>query len=839
MTYPVCPCDATPIEPPLNLPELSHISYRVGTYVDFRSRVLTPLYVPAIAQPLPAEQTLSVNGVPVWRTDGSGDLAVMIAEWFAYIADVITFYNERIANQGYLRTADMPESVRNLIALLGYRPRPAIGAVGNLAALLSPGPSLGGAPIVLPQGLQFQSKPSPGQPPQTFELLRSTAIGAPDQLPAEPAPNLLASVPKPRSWIHYAYHVSLGNKFGGGSALGGGYGGPVVISEPGESSILLQGRITSIDPGALLRLRVRDGSSGPWLATVGTSTVNPAPSGSGQQTNLVVTLSSTSSKPPATLTAAEASLESANQNTAIWTIFSGSIGGATVHLASLVRQIRPGDWLLFTAKDNTPSPVLLQVADSVDVIWDATGSPSAPDTPKNPTYPVPIPHTQLTLEGSGLSSDWDSANGVTVQFGWVSVGTLLNQPFGTWSGSPTQLIGTTALPFPAWSTQPIELQDSTGLGVQTTGSSAGDHNLAIGTLPDPVPPLQPPFLVLPNLLPVSRGKTVANEILGSGDPTNAAQDFQLSQAPVTYLSRGASYASTVNITVNNLPWTEVASFYGQPADAKVYVTREDNNGNTHVMFGDGVNGARLPAGRNNVVASYRIGAGAAMPPAGKLTVIAKPYPGLRAVLNPVAVSGGSDPDPPDQISRYAPRSVLTFGRAVSVFDYAALASQVPTVTRASAVWAWNDARQRTVVTVYVGDDSSAAAAAKTALLAVGDPNRPVIVVQATQVAVALSISLLVTPGMDVSIITAAVVTALTDTEVGLFGSWNLQIGQTVFDSQIEAAVLGVQGAVAIIAQTFQANGATDPGPLHLPGEGAFYTLAPGDIQLTTEPDPNG
>ena len=77
-------------------------------------------------------------------------------------------------------------------------------------------------------------------------------------------------------------------------------------------------------------------------------------------------------------------------------------------------------------------------------------------------------------------------------------------------------------------------------------------------------------------------------------------------------------------------------------NATVFVTREDNNGKTHVMFGDGVNGARLPTGVNNVVATYRVGAGAASPPAGKLTVIAKSYPGLRSVLNPVAVSGGSD-----------------------------------------------------------------------------------------------------------------------------------------------------------------------------------------------------
>ena len=251
------------------------------------------------------------------------------------------------------------------------------------------------------------------------------------------------------------------------------------------------------------------------------------------------------------------------------------------------------------------------------------------------------------------------------------------------------------------------VQDAAGTGFLTKASSAGDSQVQLGAVPTPAPALTPPFKLLYNPLPVTRGKTVSREVVGSGDATQAGQDFALAQSPVTYLEKGATWASTIALTVDGEPWTEVAFFYGQPGDAQVFVTREDDAGQTHVMFGDGINGARLTSGVNNVVASYRIGAGAASPPAGKLTVIAQSYPGLRAILNPVAVGGGADPDPPSQIRRYAPRSVLTFGRAVSVFDYEALAALVPGVTRARAVWAWNDARQRTVVTVYVGDDAAA------------------------------------------------------------------------------------------------------------------------------------
>ena len=44
MSYPVCPCDDDQIPPPVNLPQLSYISYRVGDYVSFRQAVLTPLF---------------------------------------------------------------------------------------------------------------------------------------------------------------------------------------------------------------------------------------------------------------------------------------------------------------------------------------------------------------------------------------------------------------------------------------------------------------------------------------------------------------------------------------------------------------------------------------------------------------------------------------------------------------------------------------------------------------------------------------------------------------------------------------------------------------------------
>ena len=196
-TKPVCPCDAAGAPAITNLPGLSQISFRAGDFNSFREALLTPLLAD-LGQP-PLEVSLTAWQSGVGADPSVVDLAVMMVEWWAYLSDILTFYNERIANEDYLRTALLPETPAQLIRLLGYRPRPTIGATGTLAALLTPS-ILPGQTVTLPQGLQFQSKPGPGGPPQTFELLRATPIGLPDQVPAIPPPSLVEDISSTHSF---------------------------------------------------------------------------------------------------------------------------------------------------------------------------------------------------------------------------------------------------------------------------------------------------------------------------------------------------------------------------------------------------------------------------------------------------------------------------------------------------------------------------------------------------------------------------------------------------------------------------------------------------------------
>jgi Baseplate J-like protein len=799
----ICPCDATAAPAITNLPGLPQIVFRAGDFNSFRTALLTPLA---------SEVSLSAwnSGRGIDSDPSVIDLGVMIVEWFAYLADILTFYNERIANEDYLRTCVLPPTPAALVNLLGYIPRPTIGATGFLAALLSP-TVVGAQTIALPEGLEFQSKPGPGQTPQSFELHPATTVGLPASVRAIPPPTLL----------------------GGGSTL------------------LLNGAVTSISNGMQLLLGPRDEIATPNLIAV---SAVPAvqTTGTGKQTAVAFTVTQSGA---AVTTAASSRLLKPNQNAGLWTVNNGTStdpvidpSGQNIQMAGLLRQIQPGDWAVFTVQSAAGvTSQAIQISSVLDVLGDAStgGGPStiSPGPPTGPT-PIPILHTKLVLQTSLSFSIIEPGSSISVLFGWVEAGVLVDQPPTAWNGISANLQPIQPATFPQNSplgtpgAAPILLADSAGNGAGASATVASDGGLSINwpsTTPTPLnPTFTPPITLYYDLLPVSAGKTVTNEIVGSGDSTQTGQSFQLAKSPVTYLASGSAYASTIVLTVNGLPWTEVPSFYNQGASAQVFVARQDAKQNTHVDFGDGVNGTLVPTGTNNIVATYRFGGGASSPAAGKLTVLAKSFPGLQSVVNPVAVAGGSDPDPASLVRQYAPRSVLTFGRAVGVFDYQAIAAGAPGVSMAAAQWSWDAANQRAGVMVYVAGQPGVAASVQTLLTAAGDPNRPVTVVTATQIPVTLTLQLVILAGVDTTTLEAAVTTALCDTTAGLFSPPQMAIGQALFDSNIEAVLQSVPGVLAVASSTFAIGGTKDAGPLHNPGQGCFFSLATSDLNLSTE-----
>jgi predicted phage baseplate assembly protein len=293
----------------------------------------------------------------------------------------------------------------------------------------------------------------------------------------------------------------------------------------------------------------------------------------------------------------------------------------------------------------------------------------------------------------------------------------------------------------------------------------------------------------------------------------------------------------------------VPNFQAQPPDAKVFVTRRDKDQNTTVIFGDGVNGARLTTGAGNATATYRYGSGPGdprlgRPAAGTVVTVLTPYPGLGSIRNPVPMTGGAAPGTPQQVQANAPDTVLSFGRTISSVDYAAAAARVPSVTRARAQTGWDAQTSRNAVFVYVSGGPDAVAATQAALRKIADPNRPVVVRRATEIDLLIALVVSYDPSVDPSTVQSGIVAALTDPVAGVFAPSAIGIGDALFDSSIYAACHQVAGVVAVRGLTIRtitgmaaadyANAPILAGAVHPSGAGGYFALAANAVIINLE-----
>ena len=147
-----------------------------------------------------------------------------------------------------------------------------------------------------------------------------------------------------------------------------------------------------------------------------------------------------------------------------------------------------------------------------------------------------------------------------------------------------------------------------------------------------------------NVASATHGETV-KELLGSGDATVPYQRFTLRQPPLTYVSAEtpSGSTSTLKVYVNDVLWQEVPFLLGHGPTERIYVTRRDNEGVTTLQFGDGITGARLPTGQDNVRAEYRrgVGQGGLVEPGQLSQLMSRPL-GLAGVVNSEAAEGAAE-----------------------------------------------------------------------------------------------------------------------------------------------------------------------------------------------------
>ena len=158
-------CEGTGVNLPLeiyNRPGLDAIRYRIGTHASFKQYMISRL----TSSDFPQLQYL--------KTREDDDFTIALLDAWAMSLDVLTFYQERIANESFLRTATEQRSVYYLANLIGYKPRPGVAASAYVAFEME---TAEGAPLKtdIAIGTKIQSIPGPGEKPQLFETVEAIA----------------------------------------------------------------------------------------------------------------------------------------------------------------------------------------------------------------------------------------------------------------------------------------------------------------------------------------------------------------------------------------------------------------------------------------------------------------------------------------------------------------------------------------------------------------------------------------------------------------------------------------------------------------------------------------
>jgi hypothetical protein len=145
---------------------LTQLLYRIGSHATFFETMLARLSNLCIGSEDECKEGKGRYPLQTLKTREGSDPSIVLLDAWATVADVLTFYQERIANEGFLRTATERRSVLELAWLVGCQPRPGVASSVFLAYTLE---DKFKDEVIISKGAKSQSVPGPGELPQSFE----------------------------------------------------------------------------------------------------------------------------------------------------------------------------------------------------------------------------------------------------------------------------------------------------------------------------------------------------------------------------------------------------------------------------------------------------------------------------------------------------------------------------------------------------------------------------------------------------------------------------------------------------------------------------------------------
>ncbi len=671
-----------------NRPGLSALAYRVGTHGRFTASMRAALSGRAEL----AELTIRATDDPTLAT---------VDAW-ATVLDVLSFYQERIANEGFLRTATERRSVLELARTIGYELRPGVAASTTLAFTLQTGP---GAPAsaTIPVGTRAQSLPGQDEVPQTFETTEAVeARGAWQALRARQT----APAPTTRG-VRDFWLQGVDNDVRAGDALllVGRERARDATSDRWDFRILEEVEVDRDRGVTRVRFEYGLGSWVPFGLPAQRPTVHVfrrraalfghnAPDWRAMPEEIrarygVSERDTTPPPPPEDWPGLSIR--------AISDRGDGPFADGPVHLDALYPGIVQESWVVLSKPGYVE---LYRVARA--------------DEDARSRFTLSAKTTRLELEGENLSAHFDDQVRTAVVFAESEELEAAEEPLT----DPVEGISV-VLDRAVEGIEEERLVALRGVDADTGRPAAEVATVAEVRAVDGLTELvfEEPLLhryvrattgdvagvlLNANVAPATHGETVPGEVLGSGDGSARFQRFELARAPLTHVSAPtpSGAESTLEVRVDDVLWEEVPSLHLQPPDARVYVTRRADDGATTVLFGDGRSGTRLPTGQENVEARYRHGLGlGGLVDADQISLLLTRPLGVKGVTNPTAPAGAADPEPLAAARTNAPLTVLTLDRIVSVRDYEDFAAAFAGVGKARADVLWSGERRLVHLTV--------------------------------------------------------------------------------------------------------------------------------------------
>lgn len=899
MTQDACGCceGAAPAPALYNRPGLASLAYRIRTYGDaleaMRSALARP-YLNVLTGRLDAEGRREAERIELAQgltTRADDDPAQALLDAWAVAVDVLTFYQERIANEGYLRTATERRSVLELARAIGYELSPALAASTHLAFTVETAP---GAPreTRVDAGTRVMSIPGQDEQPQTFETSAAiTARAAWNAL----RPRL--SVPNPPvHGMDTLYFRGVDMRLEAGDAIL--IVGDERLNDPAPKDDnhwdfrILESvtRVTTPDPAhsytvakvkplgevpprfmAPAAQRPRAYVFRARAALFGHNAPDWRPL--AQDTKLAyltdpVAREKCAARPP--------------DCGAQWPeFFIKNPAGRAIDLDRAYPKVLPGSWLILqmphyvelyqvmsvTTASRTdylltgqvtrvgldtdlglasfglrgtvvfiePEELMLAekpIADPLyghEIVLDGV----YPDLARGQPLALSGKRQRVRLLGDDLILALDAPDGTGASVRALKAGDTLQilapPTFGGEPLLPAELTARLAALTDSIAWRLIDRDGATG-ALSANGSQVAlapaeeadeivqevvfidDSALAVRVdredtfllVEDPLTACYDRATVAlnANTVHATHGQTVANEALGSGDAGKANQRFWLKKPPLTYVSAATATGarSTLSLRVNAVQWQELPSLYGLTPQDQAYTIRIEDDGRAAVLFGDGIQGARPPSGFENIVATYRTGAGPeGEVRASQLSLLQTRPLGIREVTNPVAATGAAPAEKMEDARKNAPNTVLTLDRIVSLRDYEDFARSFRGIGKARADRLWTGQDFLIHITAATASGSPLAAGdlydhLVAAIDAARDPLERLVVSGYTPVAFGFEASILIdSPRYLAEDVLADVRARLAET----FAFEARGFGQPVTLAEIVTAIQEVTGVVAV------------------------------------------